>query len=148
MPGSQNTQTDSGKLPTLVTLRAARALRDEGIRYAYQRAGLYAGLILGPCISAGATYCVGDPTHPTALIFSVAGLLLMALGAFVGTRATYPQTPRLTLEEIERMRDDMGLPPSVFRQTHDNVLHGSPAEHQAAATTDELLSRLQKRAER
>ena len=40
------------QLPTLVTYRSAIDLRDAGIRYAYQKAGMYAGSFVMLCAMA------------------------------------------------------------------------------------------------
>lgn len=55
----------------------------------------------------------------------------------------FPQFPRLSIEELETMRYDMGLRPDVFSQTYGAVLHGTPEEHRAIYAADAVISKIQ-----
>lgn len=135
---------NSIKLPTLVTYRSAEALRDSGIRYAYLKAGMLVSfaiaILLGACglrLIFGSHEPVNSLVWPL-LIFSIAA---GAAAAACGRAMEYPHCPRLTLEELETMRNEMGIPPNVFQQTHDSVLHGSMDEVHAGWKTQELIQR-------
>ena len=54
----------------------------------------------------------------------------------------FPNYPRMTLDELDVMRKEMGLPAHVFQQTHDSVLHGSGAEIDAGTQADALIQKL------
>lgn len=132
------------RLPTLVTYRSAQALRDDGIRYGYLKAGMYAGYALGLISGGVALYLIltgsssGWPTE--LMIFNIGA----NIGGLVCSRfASFPHTPRLTLEELNVMANDMGLPQAIFRQTDEAVLHGSFDEFRAIEQTNVILARAQ-----
>lgn len=134
------------RLPTLVTYRSAVELRDAGIRYAYRKAGMHAGLLIGPIAASVALYLVwSENTASSVLLLPllIVGVLSIAIAGVCGKAAEFPHAPRLTLEELDTMRNDMGLSPEIFRQTHDSVLQGSFAEHKAIEQTDAVLARVQ-----
>lgn len=136
---------NSNKLPTLVTYRSAEALRDSGIRYAYLKAGMLAALAIAVLLGASVLWLiVKSPEHTGPLRWLLLGLEFAACAAVaVCSRAIeYPQTPRMTLDELEAMRDKMGVPAHVFQQTHDSVLHGSMDEVHAGWKAQELFQRL------
>ena len=135
------------QLPTLVTYRSAIDLRDAGIQYAYRKAGMYAGSFVMLCAMAvGAYFLVTGQEVPLTLLFL--GFLALGIAYWCAEKAVFPQEPRLTLEELESMRSDIGLRPDVFKQTHDCVLHGSENEHQAIDKANALLRKVARTARR
>lgn len=134
------------RLPTLVTYRSAVELRDAGIRYAYLKACMHAGLMIGminACVVVYLTWSEHPASSTLLLPLLIVGSISVATAAACGKTAEFPHAPRLTLEELDNMRNDMGLSPQVFRQTSDSVLQGSFAEHKAIAQTDAVLARVQ-----
>ena len=129
------------QLPTLVTYRSAIALRDAGIQYAYRKAGMYAGSLVALCAMAvGAYFMVTGRELPLTLL--LLGFLALGIAYRCAEKAVFPQEPRLTLEELDTMRNDIGLRPDVFKQTHDSVLHGSDDEHQAIDKANAVLTQI------
>lgn len=128
------------RLPTLVTYRSAEELRDAGMRFAYRKAGLYVGALVAILSVFAATWS-GVASELMFVLFGV-GVVALAVASYCGRTLEFPHCPRLSLEELESMRDDMGLPPEVFRQTHDNVLHGSFEEHRAITKTNAVLAKI------
>lgn len=134
------------RLPTLVTYRSAVELRDAGIRYAYLKACMHAGLMIGMinvCVVVYLTWSEHPASSVLLLPLLIVGVLSIAIAGVCGKAAEFPHAPRLTLEELDTMRNDMGLSPEIFRQTHDSVLQGSFAEHKAIEQTDAVLARVQ-----
>ena len=137
------------RLPTLVTYRSAAELRDAGIRYAHLRACMHVGLWIGMSAASTALYIVWseNPANNVLLLpLLICGVISMSIAGVCAKTADFPHTPRLTLEELDAMRNDMGLSPEIFRQTHDSVLQGSFAEHKAIEQTDAVLARVQRSA--
>jgi hypothetical protein len=136
------------RLPTLVTFRSAEAFRDDGIHFAYRKAGLHVGLLLALCCMAAATRLALSGVD-NGLMWALFGLgaASMCIALYSARSMEFPRFPRLSLEELEAMRHDMGILPEVFKQTHDNVLHGTPDEFRAIETADAVLSKIQKNAE-
>ena len=62
--------------------------------------------------------------------------------ALCGRAMVFPQFPRMSLEELEIMRSEMGIPAHVFQQTHDGVLHGSMEDIEADGKARELIQRV------
>lgn len=135
------------KLPTLVTYRSAIDLRDAGIRYAYLKAGMYAGSFVMLCAMAVSAYFLMTGQVPP-LTLPFLGIFAVGIAYWCAEKAIFPHTPRLTLEELESMRSDIGLRPDVFKQTHDSVLHGSENEHQAIDKANALLRKVARTARR
>lgn len=132
------------KLPTLVTYRSAEAFRDAGIRYAYLKAGMVTSFAIAVVLVSAVLWLVlknPEQTDPLAWL-----LLCIAVAASAGmvlcARAVeFPHCPRMTLEELEIMRTEMGIPGQVFQQTHDSVLQGSMEEVHAGWKAQELIQR-------
>lgn len=132
------------RLPTLVTYRSAEALRDDGIGYGYRKAAMLFFLLIA--VAAGGfaevqTISSGTVESSTLALLAIA-LAAAAIAFYCGKTAEYPHIPRLTIEELETMRGEMGLPPAVCQQTENSVLVGSAAEIQAMNLTDSLLERV------
>lgn len=131
------------RFPTLVTYRSALAMRDEAIGFAYRKVGHRVGCFVGLLCMLAAVYLL---VSGAGLLW--VGLLLMggacALGvAFYCARTLdFPHFARLSLEELELMRDEMGLRPDVYLQTHGSVLHGSLDEHRAIKLADGVLAKV------
>lgn len=137
--------SNAKRLPTLVTYRSAEAFRDAGIRYAYMRAGVLASFMIA--MLAGSVVLrlmLKSPEQSDSLAWLLSGIAVAAGVAMVlyGRAVEYPQCPRMTLEELEAMRSDMGMPAHVFQQTHDSVLHGSMEEIHAQSKALDLIQRL------
>ena len=136
---------DMDKLPTLITHRSAEELRDAGIAYAYKKAGLHVGLVVVfAVIGANVFLYLSGKETPLALL--LIGVVAMAAAFWCGHTAVYPHTPRLTLEELDTMKNDIGLRPDVFKQTYDSVLHGSAEEHQAIEKAHVVLEQISRAA--
>ena len=138
----------SKKLPILVTLRSAAALRDDAILYAYCRAGFHVCLLLA-VVSGVVGQCLlvyTDAAGWVSGLFAVCMVVFGFVAYFCGEKMEYPHFPRLTLDELEAMRDDMGLSPENYMQTHNNVLHASRQEMQAMETADSLLNAIKQKA--
>ena len=130
------------RLPTLVTYRSAEALRNDGIGYGYRKAAMHFSLLIA--VAAGGfaevqTICPGTVGTITLLLIAAAAA---AIAFYCGKTSEFPHFPRLTLEELEAMREDMALPPAVCQQTENSVLIGSAAEIRAMNLTDSLLERV------
>lgn len=133
------------RLPTLVTYRSATELRDAGIRYAYRRAGMHIGIVVGLVAASVAQYLAmvaGAEIGILEWMLFIFGIASIFVAGYCGRTAEFPQCPRITLEELDAMRNEMGLLPEVFRQTHDSVLHGSFEEHRAIDDTAVILERV------
>ena len=134
------------RLPTLVTYRSAVELRDAGIRYAYLKACMHAGLMIGMINACVVVYLIWSE-HPASSVLLlpllIVGVLSIAIAGVCGKAAEFPHAPRLRLEDLDTMRNDMGLSLEIFRQTHNSVLQGSFAEHKAIEQTDAVLARVQ-----
>lgn len=132
------------RLPTLVTYRSAEALRDDGIGYGYRKAAMHFSLLVA--VAAGGFAQVQTMSSGTVGNITLVLLLIAAAAAtiafYCGKTAEYPHFPRLTLEELEAMREEMALPPAVCQQTENSVLIGSAAEIRAMNLTDSLLERV------
>lgn len=136
--------SSSNKLPTLVTYRSAEALRDSGIRYAYLKAGMLASFAIAVLLGACVLWLIATPTGNSVFLGWVLLGFAVASGAATavfGRAMEFPQSPRMTQEELDSMRDEMGIPAHVFRQTHDSVLHGSMEEVHAGWKARELIER-------
>lgn len=131
------------RLPTLITCRSAIELRDEGIRYANLRAGMLSAILAGLAAATGPWWLREAWISYPLLAAATAGAGVVAY--FCGSRAEFPHTPRLTLAEMEAMRDDLQLSPGVLQQTYGAVLHGSFDEHRAIETADNFLNRIKTR---
>lgn len=131
--------------PTLISMRSAVEWRDAGMRYAYLKAGGIAAvattLIL--CFGLG-LLVIEKSTSNILLTLSLNVLAFVSLGAALlcARKMSFPHFPRMTLEELECMRNEMGIPASVYQRTHDRVLHGSFDEHNAIEITGNLLKNL------
>lgn len=132
------------RLPTLITYRSAEVMRQESIQWAYRRAGLYVGMLIFALSMAAAarTVFIGADDFMSAVLFLV-GLASLAAAAYCGTTMDYPHFPRLSLDELAAMRDDMGLPAVVFQQTHDAVIHGTAEDRFASRRVDEIIAKIQ-----
>lgn len=133
------------RLPTLVTYRSAEDLRNAGIRFAYRKAGLYVGtLVVLLCMVAGIRLILSGVDNGLMLALFAIGGVSLCVALYSAKTMEFPHSPRLSLVELEAMRDDMGLLPAVFKQTRDSVLHGTLEEHRAIETADVVLSNIQK----
>lgn len=135
------------RLPTLITIRSAEAWRDAGIRFAYLKAGIIGALALLIPISIFLLWILQKPQeHDIGSVWLMLGLVLalMVSIALCARSMEFPHFPRMTLEELEIMRVEMGIPAHVFKQTHDSVLHGSSEEVRAGMQTNELIEKLKK----
>lgn len=135
------------RLPTLITIRSAEAWRDAGIRFAYLKAGIIGALALLIPISIYLLWILQKPQeHDIGSVWLMLGLVLalMVSIALCARAMEFPHFPRMTLEELEIMRVEMGIPAHVFKQTHDSVLHGSSEEVRAGMQTNELIEKLKK----
>lgn len=135
------------KFPTLVTFRSAIQLRDAGIRYAYLKVGLFIGMTIALLAGCVALFALARAEYAgfvwIALVTAFGGV---AVAYSCARKAEFPHLPRLTLDELEAMQQDMGLPSAVIRQTQDCVLHGSKEEHLAAEEAQALLRKAGRRA--
>lgn len=132
------------RLPTLVTFRSAQDLRDAGIHFAYRKAGLNVGLLVAILSMAAVLHIRlygADDTFMWAL-FGVSAISV-CIAIYSSKTMEFPQFPRLSIEELETMRYDMGLRPDVFSQTYGAVLHGTPEEHRAIYAADAVISKIQ-----
>ena len=67
--------------PILVTARSACAMRDEGIRYAYNRVGMIVFSLLATAVPLGANYLIEDsPDNATLVVLVALGAILALLG--------------------------------------------------------------------
>lgn len=122
----------------LVTLRSAYALRDDGARFAYWKSGMFGAMLLGInflACSVGLRWMRPDAVVLPMVLLALAAALFVAVG-WCAKRLRYPHCVRLTREELDAMRDDMGIPDDVFRLTQDSVIHGSKEDFQA----DEIVA--------
>lgn len=134
-------------LPILVTYRSAEALRDAGILYAYLKAGKLVSFATSAISSTIALWLLSiNPEHHLAhpLVWLLLAIAITAGLAIVACDRVmeFPHSPRLTLDELESMKNEMGLSPQVFQRTHDSVLHASMDEIQAMKKTNHLIQRL------
>ncbi len=130
------------RTPTLVTYRSAIELRDAGIEYAYRKLGMHVGLFVVLCVMAASVFYLVTGKGLPPLVLLLIGLAAMGVAAWCAEKAVFPQEPRLTLDELETLRNDMGIPADVFKQTHDSVIHGSIEEHQAMEGANTVLNRI------
>lgn len=139
----------SDNVPVLVTIKSAATFRDDAIRYAYYRAGLFACTLISVVSVAGLHYLLAYTAVGTATLGLVGGTAAVAaIAAFIcAKRRVFPQVPRISFEELEMMRDGMGLPPDVYQRTCENVLIGSIEERRAIDKTDVLLKTLQQKSQ-
>lgn len=131
------------RLPTLITYRSAEVMRDDAIRFAYRKMGLHIGLLIGLLCLFAAMRLVTTGSDEL-LMYALLGVGAAALAAacYCGKTMDFPHCPRLSLEELELMRNEMGLRTDVYQQTHDTVLHGTFDEHRAMKQTDEVLAKI------
>ncbi len=131
------------RLPTLITYRSAEAMRDDAIRFANRKMGLHIGLLVGLLCMLGAMRLVTTGADEV-LSYALLGIGASALAAayYCGKTMDFPHCPRLSLEELETMRNEMGLRSEVYQQTHDSVLHGTFDEHRAIKQTDDVLAKI------
>lgn len=128
--------------PTLVTLESAEAFRDAGIRYAQMRTGLWLGGAAACALGAyAAANLEADWSLWTWLALLSAWAAALAVGFYCGNRSEFPHTPRVSLDDLQTMRDDMGLPAAVFAQTHDAVIHGTVDDWRAMRGAKALIER-------
>ena len=138
---------NSAESPILVTYRSAEALRDAGIKYAYFKAGVFAAFLVEVFFLMCGLWLVSrSPEHPhplawLALLFAIAsGLVMVACGRAI----EFPHCPRLTLDELETMKNGMGLSATIFQRTHDSVLQGSMDEMRSIWKAQDLIQRLRR----
>ncbi len=85
-----------------------------------------------------------SPQQIGPLVLVLFGVSVAAAVAMVlfGRAVNFPHCPRMTLEELETLRTEMGIPTHVFQQTHDSVLHGSADEIRAGWKAREFIRRI------
>ncbi|WP_291519319.1 hypothetical protein [Acidovorax sp.] len=139
--------SNSADSPILVTYRSAEELRDAGIKYAYLKAGVFAAFWLAVFFLMCCLWLLSrSPEHPHPLAWLAfvlgisSGLVMMACGRAI----EFPHCPRLTLDELEIMKNGMGLSDITFQRTHDSVIHGSVDEVRAIWKAQDLIQRLRR----
>lgn len=113
-------------------------MRDDAIRFAYRKMGYNIGLLVALLCMLAAVRLV---TTGADELLAVGAFALVA-AYFCGKTMDFPHCPRLSLEELELMCNEMGLRPDVYRQTHDLVLTGTFDEHRAMKQTDDVLAKI------
>lgn len=133
------------RLPTLITYRSAAVMREEAIQFAYRKLGLYLGLpgaSLGT--AAGAWLTLAGTDSVLAMALFVVSLVSFALAMYCARTMRYPHNPRLSFEELNMMRDDMGLPAEVFQQTRDSVVLGSDEDWKSVKQAEAAVERIRR----
>lgn len=145
-PRKKHTVSNSNSLPTLVTYRSAEALRDSGIRFAYLRSGMLASCVIAVLLIGVALWLKVKSPETDTLIWLLVGLSVAAVAAMAGFghAMEFPHSPRMTMEELETMRVEMGIPDHIYQQTNAAVLHGSMDEIRAGWKAEEVIQRIKK----
>ena len=131
------------RLPTLIPYRSAEAMRDDAIRFAYRKMGLRLGVPVAIlCLLAAMRLLTTGSDELLVYALLGGGAFALAVVGYCGKTMEFPHCPRLSLEELELMRNEMGLRPDIYRQTHDSVLHGTFDEHRAIEQTNDVLAKI------
>lgn len=131
--------------PTLITYRSAVELRDLGIRYAYMKAGMHIALLVSAALLGVASSLAWNGTTNQILAALLIGALLSTgLAIYCGHNTEFPHTPRITLEELELMSDELHVPRAVIQQTKERALIGTIEEIKAIFQAEAFVERARK----
>lgn len=133
---------NNGKL-ILVSLDAANWFRDEGMRFAYWKSAVIGLMLMANLFFALAAglYLYAPGWEIALLVCLLMAFVSLVAMAWCNKSAEFPQCVRMTREELDTMRDDMGIPADVFQRTHDNVIHGSRMDFRADEQVEKVVRR-------
>lgn len=133
------------RLPTLITYRSAMVMREEAIQFAYRKMGQYVSMLVGSMsMAAGAWLILTGASNALLWSLLVVSLASSIAATYCGRTMSFPHCPRLSFEELDAMRDDMGLPAEVIHQTRDSVVLGSEEDWKAARQAEAVVAKIQR----
>ena len=131
------------KLPILVTLEAAEAYKEAAIAYAAKRTAAYFCLFV-LCLFIPFTFILllDESSHfgyyfPALLLCPILG----GASYYLLNNSDYPHCPRISSDELEFIREEMGLPLSVIQEMEDSVIHSTKSENEARELVKKMLSK-------